>query len=86
MTETCPTRDDLGPELRMRSRPEPAFLAGTGAGAEKNTKFWLRLLVNCKAEDYEFVTTEKKIFSSQLQNYRIYMFDFRNKLFLKANM
>ena len=36
-----------------------------GAGAEKNTKFRLRLrlqlLVNCKAENYEFVTTKKKI-------------------------
>ena len=39
------------------SEPEPAFLAG--AGAEKNTKFRLRLrlLVNCKAENYEFKTT-----------------------------
>ena len=71
---------------RSQSRPEPAFLAGAGAGAEKNTKcrlrlqlrLRLRLLVNCKAENYEFVTTEKKIFSSPIQNYRIYMFDFRN--------
>ena len=62
------------------AEPEPAFLAGVGA--EKITKFRLRLLVNCKAENYEFVTT-KKIFSSLIQNYRIYMFDFRNKLFLK---
>ena len=44
------------------SEPEPAFLAGAGAGAEKNTKFRLRLLVNCKAENYEFLTTKKKYF------------------------
>ena len=66
----------LQPELQSRSRPEPAFLAGAGARAEKITKFRLWLLVNCKAENYEFVTT-KKIFSSLIQNYRIYMFNFR---------
>ena len=37
----------------------------------------LRLLVNCKAENYEFVTPKKKIFPSLILNYRIYMFDFR---------
>ena len=46
--------------FRSRSRPEPTFLAG--AGAEKITKFRLRLLVNCKAENYEFVTTKKNYF------------------------
>ena len=53
--------------FRSRSRPEPAFLAG--AGAEKITKFRLRLrlLVNCKAENYEFKTTLKKLFSSLIQ-------------------
>jgi len=41
----------------------------TGAGAEKITKFrlWLRLLMNCKAENYEFVTTKKHLFSSLIQ-------------------
>ena len=54
-------------ELRSRSRPEPAFLAGAGAG--KIMKFWLRLrgLVNCKAENYEFKTTSKNLFSSLIQ-------------------
>ena len=54
------------------AEPEPAFLAE--AGAEKITKFllrlrfWLRLLVNCKAENYEFVTTKKNYF---LPSYKI---------------
>ena len=34
---------DLQPVLRSRSRPEPPFLAGAGAGAEKITQFRLRL-------------------------------------------
>ena len=55
------------PDFRRRSRPEPAFLAGAGAGAEKITKFRLRLLVNCKAENYEFKTTLKNLFSSLIQ-------------------
>ena len=38
-----------------------------GAGAEKITKFRLRLLVNCKAENYEFKTTLKNLFSSLIQ-------------------
>ena len=45
---------------RRRSHPEQAFVAG--AGAEKIMKFRLRLLVNCKAENYELVTTKKNIF------------------------
>ena len=59
------TTKSLKAELRSRSRPEPAFLAG--AGAEKITKFRLRLLVNCKAENYEFKTTLKNLFSSLIQ-------------------
>ena len=49
------------------SEPEPAFLAG--AGAEKNTKcrLRLRLLVNCKTENYQFKTTLKKLFHSLIQ-------------------
>ena len=47
------------------AEPEPAFL--TGAGAEKITNFRLRLLVNCKAENYEFKTTLKNLFSSLIQ-------------------
>ena len=41
------SKDDLFlyiyPELRSRSPPEPAFLAGAGAEAEKITKFRLQL-------------------------------------------
>ena len=54
------------------AEPEPAFLAG--AGAEKITKFLLRLLVNCKAENYEFLTTKKKIIffpDTKLQNLHV---------------
>ena len=52
------------------SEPELSVLAGAGAGAEKIMKFRLRLLVNCKAENYELVTTKKNIFfpDTKLQN------------------
>ena len=42
-------------------------MAGARAVAEKMTKFRLRLLVNCKAENYEFVTTLKKYFLPKKQ-------------------
>ena len=75
-----PERLQVGSTARINhkarvSEPELAFLAGTGAGAEKITKFRLRLLVNCKSENYDFVTTKKNIFFPHT-NYRIYMFDF----------
>ena len=69
----------------LRSRP---IFGGSGSGSgsdpskikrlRSRLRLRLRLLVNCKAENYEFVTTKKKLFSSLIQNYRIYMFDFRN--------
>ena len=65
--------DHLYAELRSR----PIF-GGSGSDPSKIKRIRLRLLVNCKAANYEFVTTKKKIFSSLIQNYRIYMFDFRN--------
>ena len=51
------------------AEPEPAFLAG----AEKITKFRLRLLVNGKAENYEFVTKKKNNFfpDTKLQNLHV---------------
>ena len=61
------------------SRP---IFDGSGSDTSKIKLLWLqlrlRLLVNCKAANYEFLTTKKKLFSSLIQNYRMYMFDFRN--------
>merc|ERR1711860_1289 len=63
----------------LRSRP---IFGGSGSDTSKIKLLWLqlrlRLLVNCKAANYEFLTTKKKLFSSLIQNYRMYMFDFRN--------
>ena len=73
-----PERLQVGSTARINhkarvSEPELAFLAGTGAGAEKITKFRLRLLVNCKSENYDFVTTKKKYFLPpyKLQNLHV---------------
>ena len=65
----------------LRSRP---IFGGSGSDPSKIKRLRLRLLVNCKAENYEFVTTKKKIIffpDTKLQN--LHMFDFTNKLFLK---
>ena len=62
-----PTKRNQNITICIRvAEPEPAFLAG--AEAEKITKFRLRLrlLVNCKAENYELKTL-KNLFSSLIQ-------------------
>ena len=41
--------------------------SGSDPSQIKRLRLGLRLLVNCKAENYEFVTTKKKIFSSLIQ-------------------
>merc|ERR1711911_308123 len=71
---------EILPKCRV-AEPEPpgAGLFGwSRSWSRKITKFRLRLLVNFKAANYEFLTTKKKLFSSLIQNYRMYMFDFRN--------
>ena len=52
----------------LRSRP---IFGGSGSDPSKIKRLRLRLLVYCKAENYEFVTTKKKLFSSMIKNYKV---------------
>ena len=54
----------------LRSRP---IFGGSGSDPSKIKRLRLRLLVYCKAENYEFVTTKKIIFfpDTKLQNLHV---------------
>ena len=54
-----------------------SIFGGSGSDPSKIKRLRLRLLVNCKAENYEFVTTKRYVLfpDTKIQNLHVRLFD-----------